>query len=242
MEAALARAEAKLGIIKQEHADEITRKARVELLDMEEMKRQLKHTFHPIMPLIRCLEKVCQSPAGEFIHWGATTQDIMDSGTVLQLKEANALIVRELATTHDLLSDIAQRHKNTVQAGRTHGQHALPITFGYKVAVWAAEIQRHLKRIEEMSPRVFRGQFGGAVGTIWHRSGDSGSSAGVDVRRPGAGGSGDRMAYVARYDGGVVSVYAMIGSTLGKIVRKMKLLFSSGPNSPKLKNLFTWAR
>jgi 3-carboxy-cis,cis-muconate cycloisomerase len=224
VEAALARAEAKLGIIKQEHADEITHKARVELLDMEEMKRQLKHTFHPIMPLIRCLEKVCQPPAGEFIHWGATTQDIMDSGTVLQLKEANALIVRELAKTLDLLSDIAQRHKNTVQAGRTHGQHALPITFGYKVAVWAAEIQRHLKRIEEMSPRVFRGQFAGAVGTL-ASIGDPGfklqelmfADLGLVVPEIAWHTSRDTMAEF-------VSVYAMIGSTLSKIANEIIVL------------------
>jgi adenylosuccinate lyase len=166
VEAALARAEAKLGIIPKKHAREITRKARVELIDMEEMKRQLFHTHHPIMPLIRCFQKACSPEAGEFIHWGATTQDIMDTGAVLQLRDANDLIVRDLKETYRLLARIAKKYKNTVQAGRTHGQHALPITFGYKVAVWASEIKRHLKRIKQLSPRVFQGQFAGAVGTL----------------------------------------------------------------------------
>jgi adenylosuccinate lyase len=224
VEAALARAEAKLGIIKQEHADEITRKARVELLDMAVMKEQLKHTFHPIMPLITCVKKICDPPAGEYFHWGATTQDIMDSGTVLQLKEANAVIVRELTKTLDLLIDIAQRHKNTVQPGRTHGQHALPITFGYKVAVWAAEIQRHLKRIEEMSPRVFQGQFGGAVGTL-ASIGESGfqlqelmfADLGLGVPEIAWHTSRDKMTEF-------VCVYAMIGSTLSKIANEIIVL------------------
>ena len=166
VEAALARAEAKLGIIPQKHAREITRKARVELIDMEEMKRQLFHTHHPIMPLIRCFQKACSAEAGEFIHWGATTQDIMDTGAVLQLRDANDLVIRDLKETYRLLAKIAKKYKNTVQAGRTHGQHALPITFGYKVAVWASEIKRHLQRIEQLSPRVFQGQFAGAVGTL----------------------------------------------------------------------------
>ncbi|HXZ35324.1 MAG TPA: lyase family protein, partial [Thermodesulfobacteriota bacterium] len=166
VEAALARAEAKLGIIPPRHAREITRKARVELIDMEEMKRQLFHTHHPIMPLIRCFQKACSPAAGEFIHWGATTQDIMDTGAVLQLRDANDLVIRDLKETYRLLSRVAKKYKNTVQAGRTHGQHALPITFGYKVAVWASEIKRHLQRIRQLSPRVFQGQFAGAVGTL----------------------------------------------------------------------------
>jgi len=224
VEAALARAEAKLGIIKQEYADEITRKARVELIDMKEMKRQLVFTFHPIMPLINLAKKLCQPPAGEFFHWGATTQDIMDSGTVLQLKQAHAIIERELKKTLNLLSELAQRHKNTVEVGRTHGQHALPITFGYKVAVWAAEVNRHLKRMQEMAPRVFRGQFAGAVGTL-ASIGEQGfrlqelmfADLGLEVPEIAWHVSRDTMVEF-------VSVYAMAGSTLGKIANEIIVL------------------
>ena len=221
VEAALARAEAKLGIIPQPHADEITRKARVELIDMAEMKRQLVHTHHPIMPLIRCFQKVCDPPAGEYIHWGATTQDIMDTGAVLQLKDANAAVVRDLTETRRLLSDIALRYKDTVEAGRTHGQHALPITFGYKVGVWVAEVKRHLKRIEEMSPRVFQGQFAGAVGTL-ASIGDSGfklqellfDDLKLEVPEIAWHTARDTIAEF-------VCVYAMIGSTLAKIANEI---------------------
>ncbi len=221
VEAALARAEAKLGIIPKKYAEEITRKARVELIDMAEMKRQLFHTHHPIMPLIRCFQKVCDPPAGEYIHWGATTQDIMDTGAVLQLKEANAAVVRELTETRRLLGDIAQRYKNTVEAGRTHGQHALPITFGYKVGVWVAEVKRHLKRIEEMSPRVFQGQFAGAVGTL-ASIGDPGFKlqelmfADLKLTIP-------EIAWHTARDtmAELVCVYAMIGSTLAKVTNEI---------------------
>ena len=221
VEAALARAEAKLGIIPKKYAEEITRKARVELIDMAEMKRQLFHTHHPIMPLIRCFQKVCDPPAGEFIHWGATTQDIMDTGAVLQLREANTAVVRELTQTQRLLGDIAQRYKNTVEAGRTHGQHALPITFGYKVGVWVAEVKRHLKRIEEMSPRVYQGQFAGAVGTL-ASIGDSGFElqelmfADLKLTVP-------EIAWHTARDtiAELVCVYAMIGSTLAKITNEI---------------------
>src|SRR3989304_6266301 len=92
VEAALARAEARLGIIPKEAADEITRKARVQYMDLAEIKRQIDATYHPIVPLIRVLQRACAGEAGEYIHWGATPQDIMDTAAILQLKEAHALI------------------------------------------------------------------------------------------------------------------------------------------------------
>jgi adenylosuccinate lyase len=217
VEAALARAEAELGIIPRDHAQEISRKARVELIDLAEMKRQLDATKHPIVPLIRVLQRVCEPAAGESIHWGATTQDIMDTGLVLQLKASNAIVVRDLEQIAGLLGDLARRHRDTVQAGRTHGQQALPITFGYKVAVWLAEVRRHLTRLEQMAPRVFRGQFAGAVGTL-ASIGAQGFRlqelmfADLGLALP------DVTWHTAR-DGiaELVCVYAMIGGTLAKI-------------------------
>jgi adenylosuccinate lyase len=221
VEAALARAEAKLGIIPKKHAQEITRKARVELIDMEEMKRQLFHTHHPIMPLIRGLQKACSRQAGEFIHWGATTQDIMDTGAVLQLRDANDLIVRDLKETYRLLARIAKKYKNTVQAGRTHGQHALPITFGYKVAVWASEIKRHLQRIKDLSPRLFQGQFAGAVGTL-----ASIGAPGFKLQKlmfADLGLAVPEIAWHVARDtmAEIVFVYAMIGSTLTQVCNEI---------------------
>ncbi len=217
VEAALARAEAALGIVPKAHADEITAKARVELLDLAEMKRQLAHAKHPIMPLIRCLQAVCEPAAGESIHWGATTQDIMDTGLVLQLRAAHAVVVRDLERIAALLADLARRHRTTVQAGRTHGQQALPITFGYKVAVWTAEVRRHLERLAQMALRVFRGQFAGAVGTL-----ASIGPRGLELQARLCAELGlaapDITWHTAR-DGmaEIVCVYAMAGSTLAKI-------------------------
>ncbi len=166
VEAALARVEARLGIIPQEAADEINRKAKVELFDLDEMKQEMDRTSHPIVPLLRGIKKVCDGDAGEYVHWGATTQDIVDTGTVLQLRE----VLDEIeAATRQLLGNVAnlaEKHKSTVMVGRTHGQQALPITFGFKAAQWAAELCRNLERFGEMRRRVLVGQFSGAVGTL----------------------------------------------------------------------------
>ncbi len=221
VEAALARAEARLGIIEQRLADEITARCNVDLIDMAEMKRQLAHTHHPIMPLIRCYQAICSHSSGEALHWGATTQDIMDTGVVLQLKDANAIVVRDLRTILSELERLARTHANTLQAGRTHGQQALPITFGFKVAVWVVEVRRHLQRIEEMAPRVFQGQFAGAVGTL-----ASIGEQGPELQRlmfDDLGLAAPQIAWHTARDGlaEFVAVYAMIGSTLAKMMNEV---------------------
>lgn len=165
VEAALARVQAKLGMIPEEAAEEISAKAKVTNLHLEEFKKEADRTVHPLMPLIWGLQRVCRKEYGEYIHWGATTQDIMDTGMVLQIKEAAGLIFEELKEIEQILKDLAQRHRFTLMPGRTHGQHALPITFGFKVAVWLAEVRRHLQRWAESRSRVLVGNLSGAVGT-----------------------------------------------------------------------------
>ena len=165
-EVALAQAEAEIGVIPADAAEEITRRARADQLDTVRIKQLVDQTVHPIVPLIRVLKEACDGDAGEYIHWGATTQDIMDTAMVLQVKEAIAILGPRLGALIDTLTALAIRHRDTSMAGRTHGQQALPITFGYKVAVWLAEVQRHRKRLEQCKPRVLVGEFGGAVGTL----------------------------------------------------------------------------
>jgi len=165
-EVALAQAEAEIGVIPAYAAEEITRRARADQLDTVRIKQLVDQTVHPIVPLIRVLKEACDGDAGEYIHWGATTQDIMDTAMVLQVKEAIAILGPRLGALIDALTALAIRHRDTSMAGRTHGQQALPITFGYKVAVWLAEVQRHRKRLEQCKPRVLVGEFGGAVGTL----------------------------------------------------------------------------
>ncbi|MPZ60994.1 MAG: adenylosuccinate lyase [Propionibacteriales bacterium] len=177
-EAALARAEARHGIVPPDAAAEITTKARVELYDLDALRQDIAHAVHPIMPLVRRLAAACVPPAGEYVHWGATTQDVLDTALVLRLREADALIDRELRSLTDEIRGLAVRHRDTLMPGRTHGQHAVPITLGYKLAVWVDEFERHRRTLEAIRPTVFVGQFGGATGTL-----ASLGPVGLDVRR-----------------------------------------------------------
>ncbi len=166
VEVALARVQADLGIVPGAAASEIAEKGRVDLLDLDELRDEINRTAHPIVPLLKLLRRICGDGAGEFLHWGATTQDIVDTGTVLQIREALGLIVRRHALLRDDLLRLARFHRDTIMVGRTHGQQALPITFGFKVAVWVAEVDRNHQRLTEMRRRVLQGQFSGAVGTL----------------------------------------------------------------------------
>ena len=166
VEAALARAQAELGLIPAWAAEEITRTARVERLDLAAIGAGIAEVAHALVPAVRALAGQCEGGAGEFVHYGVTTQDVLDTGAVLQVKAALALVERDLAAIREILADCARRHRDTVMAGRTHGQQALPITFGYKVAVWVDEVDRHLDRLREARPRVLVGNITGAVGTL----------------------------------------------------------------------------
>ncbi len=165
-EAALARAEAALGIVPPDAAEEITRKAHAALFNTDHIKQGVDKTVHPLVSLIWQLSELCEGGAGGYVHWGPTTQDVMDTALVLQIKEAYPIFERALDELVMALSALAQTYRDTPMAGRTHGQQALPITFGFKVAVWLSEVKRHRARLRDMKPRVLVGQFGGAVGTL----------------------------------------------------------------------------
>ncbi len=166
VEAALARAEASVGVIPKPAAEEISRKASADLLDADAIKRGIDETSHPIVPFLRAYQTVCEGDAGEYIHWGATTQDIIDTGMVLQLRAAYDVIERDLAETIRILCGMARKYRDTLMAGRTHGVHALPITFGFKVAVWLAELQRTRERLRDAHGRILVLSLAGAVGTL----------------------------------------------------------------------------
>ena len=165
-EAALARSEASLGLVPMEAATEITRNARAELMDKDAIKRGVDKTVHPLVSLIWQLSERCEGDAGGYVHWGATTQDVMDTAIVLQIKEAFPLFESALDGLIAVASQLARTHRDTVMAGRTHGQQALPITLGFKIAVWVAELKRHRTRLNENKPRVLTGEFAGAAGTL----------------------------------------------------------------------------
>ncbi|QYX57592.1 adenylosuccinate lyase [Roseovarius sp. SCSIO 43702] len=165
VEAALALEQAALGMIPQEAADEIAAKSRYDAIDMDLVLRELAKTKHPLVPVVRALEHVCENGAGEYVHWGVTTQDIIDTGLVLQLRDAYEIVRRDLEEMARSLLKLSEEHRNTPMMGRTLSLQAIPVTFGFKAAIWLSEIDRHLERLDEMAPRVFAGSIVGAVGT-----------------------------------------------------------------------------
>ena len=166
VEAALARVQGRLGIIPEEAAAEISAKADADLIDMELMREEVDRVGYAIMPLVHRLAAICEGDAGRYVHWGTTTQDIKDTGVVLQIRDALALVEADLLAVRDGLARLARDYRDTPMAGRSHLQHALPITFGYKAAVWLAPVERHLERLDQLRPRVLTGQFAGAAGTL----------------------------------------------------------------------------
>ena len=151
VEAALAVAEADLGMIPAGAAQVIVEKAQLGNLDQQAIHDGLVRTAHPLVPLVWELARVCGDEAGGYVHWGATTQNILETGDSLLLRRAHNILLGQLAQLMTGLADLAERSADMPAAGRTHGQHAVPVTFGYKVAVWIDEIARHIERAA--SPR-----------------------------------------------------------------------------------------
>jgi 3-carboxy-cis,cis-muconate cycloisomerase len=166
VEAALAAAEAEAGLIPREAAEEIGRQARAEQFTLAELRRGLDATAHSLVPLVRALAARCGGEAGRYVHWGATTQDIIDTANALRLRDAFAFVTGHLEDLLRLLVRRAAEEADTLMAGRTHGQHALPVTLGYKLAVWVWEVRRQLDRWAQAAPRVLVGNITGAVGTF----------------------------------------------------------------------------
>lgn len=166
VEAALARVQARLGIIPQTACDEINRKAHVELLDEAEFRRQYAVTNHPLVSLIRAYAAICEGDAGEYIHYGTTTQDIIDTANMLQLKQAYEVIQTKTQTLRGRIAELARQYRDLVMIGRTNDQQALPITLGFKMATWADELDRSIERLAQSKERIFVGSFFGATGTL----------------------------------------------------------------------------
>jgi 3-carboxy-cis,cis-muconate cycloisomerase len=166
VEMALARAEARLGVIPSPAAEQIVRAAAPDKVDVAALAEGTVRSGFPIIALVQELRKLVGSEAAPYLHWGATTQDIMDSACVLQLRAAILVFRRRLAELADRLGELADIHRGTLLAGRTHGQQALPMSFGLKVASWLAPLARHAERIDELSRRLLVVQFGGAAGTL----------------------------------------------------------------------------
>lgn len=166
IEIALARVQANLGVIPKEAAEEIARKAKLELLDEEFIRKELEATGHSLMPLLKAVGRVCDNGLGEYIHFGPTTQDIQDTSAVLELREALHIILRDCVRAEKALLPLAERYKSFPMVGRTHNQHGLPITLGLKFAGWAAEIRRNIQRLKDMHKRLLVIMLHGGTGTM----------------------------------------------------------------------------
>ena len=164
VEAALAWAHNQVGNIPKIDADIITEKASIKYVKLKRVKEIENETKHDIMALVRALSEKC-GPSGAYVHLGATSSDILDTATALQLKEAVNIIEKRLNDLESVLLDHSRKYKQSVMMGRTHGQHALPTTLGFKFAVWTREIARHIQRLQECKGRLLVGKMSGAVGT-----------------------------------------------------------------------------
>ncbi len=165
VEAALARAHARVGTISREDAREISKKAKIKYVKISRIKEIEAKIHHDVMAMVKALSEQCSGGAGKYIHLGATSNDITDTAMALQLKEFYPFLLNDLKKLKGVLLSQAKKHKNTVCIGRTHAQHAIPLTYGLKFALWACEVQRHLERLEEVKKRILVGQLTGAVGT-----------------------------------------------------------------------------
>ncbi len=227
IEAALARVQGRLGTIPAEAVREIESKCKIENIDLNKLKAQTERIGYPILGVVQQIVAICANGLGEWCHWGATTQDITDTATVMQVRAALALVEADMEKIAAALADLARRYRLTPMAGRSNLQQAVPITFGFKAASLLAAFQRHRQRLKQLRPRVLVGEFAGAAGTL--------SSLGVDGLKVQAAlmqelGLGqpeiawhtvrDRIAEVGAF-------LALLTGTLGKISMDVKLLMQT---------------
>ena len=166
VEAVLAKAHAKLGNIPQDAADEISKKANLDYVKLNRVKEIDREIHHDLMAMVKALSEQCEGDAGKYTHLGATSYDIEDTATALQLKEAISHIIKSLKKLIIALIKVIDDKKNLVCIGRTHGQHAIPTTYGMRFGVWAYELDRHIDRLKETLNRITFGKMSGAVGTM----------------------------------------------------------------------------
>lgn len=225
-EVALARAQARMGVVPKSAAEAIEAAGKSIQIDFDKLRHETEIVGYPILPLVHQLSAAA-GEAGRFVHWGATTQDIMDTANVLQIRAALEIVARDLREVRDILRAMAKKYRDTPMAGRTHLQQALPVTFGYKAAVWLSSIDRHIERVDQALPRILLGEFSGAAGTL-----ASVGEGGLEMQKLFCEELGLHQAsitwHVAR-DGiaEAVTLLGLITGTLGKIATDVMLLSSS---------------
>src|SRR5499426_73248 len=227
IEAAMARVQGRLGIIPAEAAREIDSKCKIENIDFAKLKQTTERIGYPILGVVQQIVAFCEKGLGEWCHWGATTQDITDTATIMQIRAALDLVEQDMERIAAVLAQLARRHRDTPMAGRSNLQQAVPLTFGFKCACLLAAMQRHRARLKELRPRVLVGEFGGAVGTLASLGSDGlkvqeGLMAELKLGQP-------EIAWHTVRDriGEVGCFLGLLTGTLGKISMDVKLLMQT---------------
>src|ERR1700689_1981508 len=226
-EAALARAQASIGMISKQAAAEIARVCRVENIDFARLEKETLNIGYPVLGVVHQIATLCEGDAGNYCHWGATTQDITDTATVLQMRESFELIGGMLDAAIAATAKLDRDHRETPMAGRSNLQQAVPITFGFKMARLLATLRRHKQRLAELRPRLEVFEFGGACGTL-ASLGDRGldvQAALADKLAPAQPDSAwhterDRIAEAGCFLG-------LLTGTLGKFATDLKLMMQT---------------
>src|SRR5499427_645663 len=227
IEAALARVQGRLGTIPAEAAREIEAKCRIENIDLNKLKQQTERIGYPILGVVQQIVAICANGLGEWCHWGATTQDITDTATAMQIRAALDLVEADMEKIAATLAGLARRYRDTPMAGRSNLQQAVPITFGFKAASLLAAFQRHRQRLAQLRPRVLVGEFAGAAGTLASLGADglNVQAALMDELRLGQ----PEIAWHTVRDriGEVACFLGLLTGTLGKIAMDVKLLMQT---------------
>ena len=227
VERALAKVQGRLGIIPQEAADEIVQHCDVRQIDWVKLKDKTLQVGYPIIAVVNQINAACRDKLGEYCHWGATTQDITDTATVLQIREGLALVERDLAAISAALASLATKYRDTPVIGRSNLQQATPITFGYKMAGILAGIERHRERLAQLKPRVLVGEFGGASGTLSSlEHGAMETQAGL-MQELGLGQPLISWHTVRDNIAEVGAFLGLVGGSLGKIAMDVKLMMQT---------------
>ena len=227
IEAALARVQGRLGLIPAEAADEIDRVCSIERIDMALLKTQTERIGYPVLGVVSQINSLCRDQLGEYCHWGATTQDITDTATVLQIRAALDIVHDDLRALGDGLARLAREHRDTPMIGRSNLQQAVPVTFGYKMAGLLAAVQRHLERLAQLRARVLTGEFAGAAGTL--ASLEQGAMQTQEGLMQELGLAQPVIAWHTVRDSiaEVGTFLGLVGGTLGKLSMDVKLLMQT---------------
>ena len=227
IERALAVVQGRLGVIPQDAADEIARNCDIAKIDMDKLRAQTERIGYPVLGVVSQLNALCKDKLGEYCHWGATTQDITDTATVLQIRESLDLVDSDLAAISAALARLAREHRDTPIVGRSNLQQAIPVTFGYKMATILASVLRHRERLQELRPRVLVGEFGGACGTLASLETNAVETQAGLMRELGLGVPVIAWHTVRDSIAEVGCFLGLVGGTLGKIAMDVKLMMQT---------------